>query len=88
MKRNHYGRQTHCIVAARSSSLVITISEFQASLGMGFQFICVVGMVALAAFAAHLAYKDMIQLSRRVESIEESSRTINEFVQITVSGLL
>jgi hypothetical protein len=87
MKRNYDGRRTLCVVTARTSSLVTTINELQAYLGKAFEFMCVVGMVVLAACAAHIAYTDMIQLSLRVESIEERSRAIDEFVKKSIPGI-
>ena len=86
MKRNGNGHRPFCIIAARTSSLVIAITKLQTLIAKAVEFIGVVGVVALAAGAAHAAYKDMIELGDRVESINEKSRAINEFVQLTYSG--
>ena len=85
MNMNDNGHRPYCIIAVRSSSLVITITKLQMIIAKAVEFISTVGMLALAAGAAHAAYKDMIELGDRVESINEKSRVINEFVQQTYS---
>lgn len=87
MNRNDDDHRRYCISVARISSLVMTITKLQAFIVKVFEFIIIIGVMALAAGAAHAASEEVIKLGDRVESIREKSRAVDEFVQQAASGI-